>query len=163
MHLKNSHTGLGSWKSKLTALELLKEGATTLRPPPYQTRVNWEPWHEVRIEKHLKSYFNFIIIKERRDVSTARLHGYDDPASKWCPPMLTWPSPAQVWVVLLSDTGLTWRRYSSGSGSSGLECCLVPDRCLVVLPAWPWPVNTSCSWFFTMLFSWYCCGSGLHS
>ena len=40
MHLKNSHTGLGSQKSKLTALELVKEGATTLcPPPPYQTRV----------------------------------------------------------------------------------------------------------------------------
>ena len=30
----HSHTGLGPWKSKLTALELVKEGATTLRPPP---------------------------------------------------------------------------------------------------------------------------------
>ena len=34
MHLKNSHTGLGSQKSKLTALELVKEGATILCPPP---------------------------------------------------------------------------------------------------------------------------------
>ena len=22
-------------------------------------------------------------------------------------------------------------------------CCLVPDRCLLVLPAWPWPVSVS--------------------
>ena len=43
MHLKDLHTGLGSCKSILTALELMKEGATTLRPPP-QTRVKMEPW-----------------------------------------------------------------------------------------------------------------------
>ena len=48
MHLKDLHTGLGSCKSILTALELMKEGATTLRPSPpltiHQTRVKMEPW-----------------------------------------------------------------------------------------------------------------------
>ena len=62
MHLKNSHTGLGSWKSKLTALELLKEGATTLRPPPTKLGLkNFDVVHFLHISMIFMIY-NIILI-----------------------------------------------------------------------------------------------------